>query len=646
VTALAGVWNLDGKPSAGKACGRMLAAQAMYGARDGATWDAGAIALGRRLHPTLPEDRFDAQALVAADRTLVLVADVRLDNRDELQSALGIAPDHAREMADSAVLLAAWERWQDECFDRLVGDYAFAVWDGRARRLVLARDPLGARPLHYHRGKNFVAFASMPKGLHALPDIPREPDEDRIAEFLTLLPEAGSATFFRHVERVEAGGCVIVTPTGVSVRRHWQPQRRTIKLASSDEYAEALREHLDTAVRARLRGANGRVAAHLSAGFDSSAVATSAAMQLAASGGRVVAFTSVPRDGYDGPVPRNRLGDEGPIAAKTAALYPNMEHVRVRTAGWALQRALDRNFHLYDQPLLNICSGFWTDAIMDAARERKLSVLLTGQMGNMSISHDGLTLLPTLIRSGRWLRWLREGTSLLRHSDMRWRGLLVASFGPYMPLPLWQWLNRTFNGQNVGPESYTAIHPDRVRALDIAARARERALDLSYRPRKDGFESRLWVLRRMDLGNINKGTLAGWGVDQRDPTTDRRLIEFSLSVPEEQFLVAGRTKSLTRRAFASRLPTDVLDGRHKGYQSVDWHEELTKARALVQEEVYRLDDCSTAERAIDLQRLHKLLKDWPDGDWSRPEVISQYRLALLRAVSTGHFLRRATGSNA
>lgn len=646
MSALAGIWNFDAEPEAARSCVRILAAQAMYGPHDQSHWDGGNISLGRRLFRALPEDANDTQPLIGGDGRFVLVADVRLDNREELASALSISPDRARGLPDSAILLAAWERWQSRVFDHLVGDYAFVVWDKSQRQLVLARDPLGAKPLHYHRGNTMFAFASMPKGLHSLPKIPRAPDEDRIAEFLALMPESGSQSFFKGVERVEAGCFATVTPNGLTAQRHWEPQRKILKLAGAEAYAEGLRYHLDQAVQAQMRGANGAVAAHLSSGFDSSAVATSAAMQMSKSGGRVTAFTSVPREGYDGPSPRGRHGDEGPTAAKTAALYANMDHVLVRTQGRTPLDGLDRSFFLYDRPTLNLCNMVWSDAILDAAKARQLKVLLTGQMGNMSISYDGLALLPQLVRRGRWLKWLHEGRGAIRKGNMRWLGMLNTSFGPYIPLLLWTRLNKILENRDTSLSAYSALRSERFDELNLAARAKERALDIHYRPRKDGFEARLWVMRRVDLGNYNKGILAGWGIDQRDPTTDRRLIEFGLSIPEEQFLVDGETKALTRRAFAGRLAPEVFHTRSKGYQAVDWHEGLMTARSAIVEEIGRLENCAPAATALDLSRLKSMTEDWPDSGWETNAVMRSYRLALLRGVAVGHFLRKAAGSNA
>jgi asparagine synthase (glutamine-hydrolysing) len=644
MTALAGLWRLDGRPDAAQGCARMLASQELYGPHAGAQWSDGAVALGRRLMRVLPEDSFDRQPLAGGGGRYVLVADVRLDNRDELIGALQIPVPQARSLCDAAILLAAIERWEESCFDHIIGDYAFALWDGVRQRLLLARDPLGQRPLHYHRGNGYFAFTSMPKGLHALAEVPYAPDEDRIAEFLVLMPETGPQSFFHGIERIESGHVVTVTPTSLVARRHWQPGRRRVTLHRPDEYAEALRDLLDQAVRCRLRGADD-VGAHLSGGLDSSAVAATAARLLAPSGGRVIAFTAVPREGYDGPAPRNRIVDEGPYAAATAALYPNMEHVLIRSGGRSPLDDLDRSFFLFDRPVLNICNIGWTYNICDAARERNLMVLLTGNAGNMGLSYTGQELLAELFRSGRWRRLWRKARALVGPGRMRWRGVLAQTLGPWCPAALWVWLNRIATGHAREVGNYTAIHPHRLAELELPARARNRGLDLGYRPWKDGLAMRLWALRRVDRGNYNKGILGGWHIDQRDPTADVRLLEFCLAVPTEQFLSDGKQRALARRTLADRLPKLVLEEPRGGLQAADWHEQLTAVRDRVAVELDRLDACPPATKALDLPRLHRLVENWPAGGWERDEISTPYRSALLRAISTGHFLRRATGGN-
>ena len=339
----------------------MLKAQEIYGPDHCAQWHEGPLAMGRQLFRTLPEDVNDRQPLHSRDGRLVLVADIRLDNRSELAAALGLPLAYGRQICDAAVLLACLEHWGEAVLNRLAGDFAFALWDAPAQKLLLARDFLGQRSLYYHRGCGFFAFASMPKGLHALPDVPYGADEQMAAQALALMPRRGPRSFFKDIARVEPAHSVTVTRDGLSARHYWQPRRSDGPRAQTSDYVDGLRFHLDQATWSRLRGANNVIGSHLSAGFDSGAVTATAARLLAANGGKVIAFTAVPREGYAGPEPRNRLSNEGPLAATTAAMYPNIEHVLVRSGSYSPLQWVDRNFSLYEGPIPSLVGWGWGD---------------------------------------------------------------------------------------------------------------------------------------------------------------------------------------------------------------------------------------------------------------------------------------------
>ncbi|MDB5692557.1 MAG: asparagine synthase, partial [Alphaproteobacteria bacterium] len=374
---------------------------------------------------------------------------------------------------------------------------------------------------------------------------------------------------------------------------------------------------------------------------DSSAVAATAA-RLLAPDGRVAAFTAVPRLGYDGRIARGRFADEGPHAAAVAAMYPNIDHVLIRSGQRSPFAALDRNFFLFERPMLNLCNAVWADAIMDAARERKLSVMLTGQMGNMSFSYTGLEVLPELLAGGKWLFLAKLAAQLRRHGT-RLESVAAHTFGPFLPALLWTAINR-LRGRHMKIGDYSAI--DAARADRLRDDASAAGLDFSYRPRRDPVGTRLWVMGRVDLGSYNKGLLGGWGIDVRDPTADRALVELCLSIPAEAYLAGGRTRALARDAFADRLPRLVLDETRKGYQAADWHEGLAAGRAELGDEIGRIAALPEAEGVIDTAMLEDLAGAWPERDWNLGENQSLYRLALLRGVSSGHFLRKASGSNA
>lgn len=639
MTAIAGLWRWNERPPA-EDCDRMLSALTLYGTDGRSHRQAGPIALGRTMMRLLPEDVFDRQPLLGNGGRLMLVADLRLDNRDDLIVALGIAPELARVAADSEILLRALERWNIGAVERLAGDFAFALWEVTEQRLLLVRDPIGQRPLFYHRNPHFLAFASMVKGLHVLPEILYEADEQRVIEELALMPDLGSRTFFKGIQRVEPGHVVTVTHARVENRRYWRPAPRRLVLRRPEEYYEALREGFDRAVACRLRG-TGDVGAHLSGGLDSSSVTATAARLLAPTDRRVIAFTAVPREGYVGADPRGRFGNEAAHAAATAALYPNVAHVLVPTPPVSLLEGMDRHLMLYERPPFDLSNHRWGNAVYDTARQRRLSVLLTGNMGNMTISYNGRHLLPELLRSGQWLRLWHECAALRRADKRRWSGLAAQVIGPFMPVPLWNLMMRGRQLGGGGLGRYSALLPEIARDPALAAMARERQLDFSYRPSDKSVASRLRGIGRGDLGSSRKGTLAGWRLDCRDPTADVRLIELCLSIPTEQFLRGGVPAALLRGSFADRLPPKVLDERRKGRQGADWHEGLDLARAGLSDELRRQETCEAARRVVDVPRLKAALNgDWPKEGWHRLEAEGPYRYMLLRGVSNGFFLRR------
>jgi asparagine synthase (glutamine-hydrolysing) len=641
MTALAGLWDRRRTTTEG-AVGRMLDAQAIYGPEMPARRSLGDVTLGRRLYSLLPEDDYDRGPVIGADGSLLLVADARVDNREELAERLGWSAADLARAAEPALLMAVIERWGSEGLAHVVGAFALMIWDQRRQSLVLARDALGERPLHYHRGDGFVAVASMPKGLHALPDIPYAANKATAADFLAVLPEGGDS-FFAGIARVPPGHAVTIAPDGITAKRLWRPAAGLMQL-KADDYAEGLREQMNRAVASRLRRAGGGVGAHLSGGLDSASVAATAARLLAPD--TLHAFTAAP--GTATPTPRGTISDEGALAAATARMHPAMAHVVVRGDGASPFALMDRHFDLYQRPVLNPCNAVWSEAIRDAARDRGVRVLLTGQLGNFTISHDGAQRLPQLLRRGN-LPALGRLVVQLRRRGWTTRRLGAATVGPFLPPAVWQWITDHFD-RPLGLDGYSAIRPEAMVAHDVAGRAEKRHADLTFRPWADSRAMRLWGLDRVDMGTYNKGTLAGWGIDLRDPTADRRLIEWALRVPEEQYILGGEPRSLARRAFADRLPPEVLRERRRGYQGADWHVGVTAARRSIAEELDSFTRCAPAAALIDVARLQATVADWPDAlpddpRWNDAAVADRFRSMLLRGVAAGHFLRRVARTN-
>jgi asparagine synthase (glutamine-hydrolysing) len=383
----------------------------------------------------------------------------------------------------------------------------------------------------------------------------------------------------------------------------------------------------------------------LSGGLDSSAVADTAARFLGPTDGEVFAFTSVPRVGFTGLDPTWYMSDEGPLAAAVAAQHRNMTQILVHPTGRLQTDSFDRDFALYDRPLVNPWNSGWLHEINRQASERGLAIMLVGTNGNMSLTYNGLDVLPEMIAQGRLAAWWLQARDMVRAGTMRWRGALLSSFGPRIPGPLWNRLNRLRGGYVEDFARWTALNPLLFRSVKREGRLRALGLDPYLRPSADAFAWRIANLSYADSGNYNKGVLGGWGVDLRDPTADRRLVEFCLNVPTEQFIAGGVPRALGRRALADRLPAQLLAETRRGYQAADWYEVATAGRAELAAQTEQLRACPPAARLLDLARLQRLIEDWPQGGWEQIEVAEPYQCALLRGLAMGHFLLKASGGD-
>jgi asparagine synthase (glutamine-hydrolysing) len=625
VTAVAGFWSFDGRFDAAEHCDRIISALAEYGGIS-VQADASGFSLAARGCSFLSAGAGGTRILSGGEGRFSLVADARLDNRDELGEALRLGVRQLEGLSDPDLLLLALERWGESAPSRLLGDFAFAFYDAHQRRLLLARDPLGNRPLFFHRGPGLVAFASMPAGLLALDMWQRRADEATMLDYLAGLPRSGSNSFHAGIERVEPGHVATLSPNGASQVRYWRPTRRELRLTRFEDYVERYRAELDAAVERRLRGAGDLVAAQLSAGWDSSAVAGTAARLLAPRGGRVLALTHVPAPGADALAPPQRLPDEGALAADTARLHPNIEHVRIPSSGRSPLAELDRYAELFGRPVFNLCNHVWLSQIRSAAAAAGARVLLSGEIGNWTISARPQSLLADYLRERRWLAWGREAWAMARTGQTSARGMLAISFGPWIPDSLWRRLAR----HSVPSGALTdPVHPRIRDALPG---------DVSAGRVSDYFEDAAQAIMAMDWGEHRKGIEGGWNLDKRDPTADPRLIDFCLSLPLEMLMHGGKRRPLAAAALADRVAASVLAERRKGYQSPDWHTGLTSDLAGIARLLDEMADDEMASRLIDIARLRALVRNWPRGGWDDIRIISEYRIALLKGLTAGHFI--------
>jgi asparagine synthase (glutamine-hydrolysing) len=549
LSGIAAVWRLDGAPLPQVDLDRILERLSPRPEDPGDRWLDGPIGLGQRMLAG-SRDAFPATLSRSAEAGDVVVADARLDNRAELVAALGLPLAAAEGFADGELILRAWERWGESCPARLLGDYAFAVWDARRRTLFCARDPAGVKPLYYHAGPRVFAAASGTGALFAAPGVPRRIDELRIAAYLVPGLENRTATFNEGVVRLPPGHCLTVTPTGgVTPRPYWQPDAaRELRLGSDAEYAERFRELFTDAVRCRLRGA-APVAAALSGGLDSSSVVCVARAIRTASG-------AGPLPTYTARFPTIPRCDEGAyVAAVEAGGGLSPRHLD----GDALDPLgdLESGTLRYEEALQ--AGGFYMHwALYRAAAADGMHVFLEGTGGDIVVSH-GTGYLGDLARRGRWLELGREARRLSQAFERpTWRVLRTAAVSVAPPAFRRGWRRARRSGL-FGPPLIRAEFARRMR-LDERLRAAEPA----RLPREiEGARGEHWrQLTSPRLAGILETLAAAgrvMGVEPRDPFLDRRLIEFCLALPASQKIRHGRTRVVARHALAALLPAEIRD---------------------------------------------------------------------------------------
>jgi asparagine synthase (glutamine-hydrolysing) len=645
MSGIGGMLRFDQRPIARRDLERMASALRMHGPDRADVTIAAGVGLVHVLMRMTPEDQFDRQPWRGASGAIIS-ADLRLDNRDDVLARLGVGAQDAMTWPDSRVLLCAWEKLGDELWPILHGPFAAAIWNPRERTLTLARDQLGLNVVMWHRTRDFFAFASMPKGLFALPDVPRDLNLEKMADFMVLNHAEHATTMFRDIFRLPPAHLAKVTADGsMTQRRYWSPADiKPVRLSSDAAYAEGLRDVLDKSVRRQMRSAH-PLGCYLSGGLDSSSVAVLAARALAEKGQRLAAFTQVPRAGFDGVAPRGRYNDETPYVEAIRTMAGNIDVTYVRNNECDEFADLERIFLALEAPVRNPANLGWLTAIPRLARAQGRRVLLSGLMGNYTISWFGWSQALEHLVSGRLLTAFRQWRQYYRHStDSRWTSFRKLVLESLAPERLAAWSDRRRRPHRIAPwQDHAAIRLEFAAELDVDARARKVGHDFRYRMRRG---ERAAGLTMVDyLGDWHAAEKAVHGVETRDPTADLDVIAYCFGIPPEQFLVEDVDRSLVRRAMWGLLPEMVLTNRLIGLQAADWYEKLAARRAELASEIDVLAQSPLVNRAIDVPRLQRALQNWPTGGWHTAAMINEYQLALTRGIAGARFLRWVEAGN-
>ncbi|HZR23166.1 MAG TPA: asparagine synthase-related protein [Vicinamibacterales bacterium] len=546
MSAMVGCVYRAGAPASGEEVAGMLAALAARAHDAERVVTAGAAAFGFQAFHTTCESESEIQPHVDIGTGRVIVFDGRLDNRDELG---------AGTRGDAAVVLDAYQRWGASVSNHLVGDFAFAVWDPSAQTLFCSRDAIGVRPLYYHVTADRFLFTTDYRALIASRLIDVRPNEGMVAEYLSNELRSVDQTLYDGVRRLPAAHSLILTRRDLSIRRYWDPTALPdVVHQSDDEYAAHFFHLFRRSVRSCMRSSRQPVGVYLSGGVDSSAVVGMA--QTLASDGAV----APPVHTFSMVFPDDPEADERPYLDAVDSKWQLPSHRFVATVDDidAIRAHVARRLDVADAP-----ADLGVVPIRQAVASQRGRVLLSGVGGDHGFG-GSLFHYAEHIRSGEWRAWWHQLRADRQVSDMGFslRNVAMHSLLPLVPRSIKDATRPIAQRLGWPGGAPPWIRSDFAARVALGDRLRYRTTP-SNSARADVCESFVhawmpWGLEKLDHAG------AEFGVEDRHPFLDRRLVEFAIGIPESQRWSGTKTKFVLRRAMRDLLPETVYDRTDKG----------------------------------------------------------------------------------
>lgn len=572
MSAIAGILYFGGAPAEPGWVEKLTDVMKPCGPDERTHWRRGPIALGHCMLRTTPESMVERQPLANPDETVILVWDGRLDNREELQHELAAAGVALRDESDAELVLQSYMAWGEQCPERLLGDFAFAIWDERHSRLFCARDHMGVRPFFYTRTDRFFAFASEDEALAHLPGVSRALSEQRIAYFLapSYLGFDYTRSWLKDISAISAAQSMSLSTDGTErAHMYWELQTgEEADYASDAECEEAFLRVFGEAVRCRMR-TTGDIAAMISGGLDSASIAAMVKQLLPGLAGKGFHSYSAISD-QPQTCPESRS-----ILSLTQDLGGNAHYVSVPSftgmltvqdlieAGWSKPHPVDNSILLPAMMCL-------------AAGRAGHRVMLTGVCGDLT-THGCYSYIVALAKAKQWRpAWRESHAASLNHTYLQGTApawiFLRSLYQAFAPVGIKRFarkvpflMNRSHpKGRLISPALARKIglaewHTQRDRHLQPFLTDIQRAHILSMQP-PQGIAS--------SMGGYNR--VAGkFGVELRDPWADRRVAEFWARLPLKYKFRSGWTKYLVRSTLGADLPAEVV--WRVGKEHVGWN---------------------------------------------------------------------------
>jgi asparagine synthase (glutamine-hydrolysing) len=496
-----------------------------------------------------------------------------------------------------------------DCVDQLRGMFGFAIWDGRKRRLLLARDRLGVKPLYYYRNGRFLAFASEIKSLLEIPSIPREVNPEALDMYLSLRYVPGPQTMFKNIFRLQPGHILVADDNGVRTTKYWDIDYPDPEPRTPEYLLERFRELLEESVRLRLLS-EVPLGVFLSGGLDSSAIL--ATMSKIAGGDRVKTFSV----GYEATGAEEEAANEFEYARLATDAFA-CEHHEYRLDAKNFAEFVPDLVRYLDEPLADpSCIPLYF--ISKLAREH-ITVVLSGEGADEILAGYGIygrmLAVDRIYRGsgalGRLAPWIARLTpsERLRHYVRMCGQPLETSY---------RGVSRGFSAEG----KLRLVGEDRMkqserRLREIFGGYFKTAEKASPLDRMLYVDAKVWLPDDI-LIKADKMTMAN-GLELRVPFLDHKLVEFAATLPNASKIHGKGGKTLLRSAMRGVLPDAIIDRPKKGFPIPIGSWLRTSLRQFTRDRLLARD--SACGRYVDPAETARLVQEHEQGRVDRSQEI-------------------------
>lgn len=580
MSGICGIINFDGKPVDPEMLGNM-AKCISYRGLDGINYwiedNAGLVHLALN---TTPESLFESQPLLNKEENLIMVADARVDNRDELITSLKSQGYlKGSKYTDADLIMAAYECWGEKSPKHIIGDFAFAIWDSENEKLFIARDVIGMRQLFYAKHENSLYFASAVQPIaHALPKLPSL-NIQLMKDFLRRIYNLWACqTIYDGILRLPPAHSLSITDSSMARNLYYIFGQEKYHYSSDEEWKEAFLELFDEILLNQMRSIT-PVGIWVSGGLDSSSLACQA-YDLRQEN------SDIPEIKFISDVFEDTPSQDEKIYFDAVAERCKGTAVRLVKSDdyWSFgELGKDDGFPL-DEPDVWELRGL-TMATIKATVDEGCRVYLTGQ-GSDDIFGLYFYNLPSSLRDVQISDWLGESVFFKQKNQINWMELIYQAYLlPAIPekLRYWVWMNLIKKNRNL-PWLNGSFHYSNTNECEIEKEfMKPPGLD-NYGLNAYQMIRSPWYTAHFDMFGV---MTAYSGIELRHPYLDRRMIEFTLSTPHHLRSYGGINRVLLRESMKGKLPelvrtrTDKSSALELNIRGV--YEEKSRIKYLIQD---------------------------------------------------------------